>query len=66
MRKWLAMPGALLGLLLAVPARAEWTALISSGDFTGIKTDVGTAAAGLISVCLIVLGVGMLIRAFGR
>lgn len=43
-----------------------WTPLISSGDFTGINTDVGLVAAGIIGVLLIVLGIGILVRALSR
>lgn len=41
-----------------------YTPLISSSDFTGIVTDVQTSAGGLISVALVVVGVGFLIRVF--
>lgn len=54
------------GAVVASPAYAEWTSLVSGTDFDGIKGDVGTCAAGIISVCLIVLGIGILMRALGR
>ncbi len=47
----------------ATPAYAEYTSLISASDFTGIETDVGTAATGIVSIALIILGVGILISA---
>ena len=52
------------GALAGLPhmARAEWTPLLASSSMDGIKADVGLAAAGIISVCLIVLGVGVLMR----
>lgn len=43
-----------------------WTSLISSSDFTGIMTDVGTTATGIISVILVVLGLGILVRVLGH
>lgn len=43
-----------------------WTPLIASADFTGISTDVGLVAAGIIGVMLIVLGIGILVRALSR
>lgn len=43
-----------------------WTPLINTADFTGIMTDVGTTAAGIISVVLVVLGLGILIKVLGR
>lgn len=43
-----------------------WTPLVSSGDFTGISIDVGLVAAGIIGVMLIVLGIGILVRALSR
>lgn len=43
-----------------------WTPLINSSDFAGIQTDVLTTAVGIISVVLIVLGIGILIRVLAR
>lgn len=43
-----------------------WTPLITAADFTGIQTDVGTTATGIIAVLLVVLGVGLLARVFMR
>jgi len=43
-----------------------WTPLITSEMFTGIQTDVLTTATGIISVVLIVLGIGILIRVLAR
>lgn len=43
-----------------------WTPLINSSDFTGILTDLGTSAAGIMSVVLVVLGIGILVRTFTR
>lgn len=52
--------------VLPAPVFAEWTSLVSSGDFTGIAADVSTAVAGIISIALIILGASLLMRAFGR
>ena len=41
-----------------------YTSLINSSDFDGIVADVQTSAGGLISVALVVVGVGFLIRVF--
>ena len=41
-----------------------WTPLILSTDFDGIKSDLLTASTGLLTVCLIVLGAGIIIRTF--
>lgn len=43
-----------------------WTPLIQSSDFTGIMTDMGATATGIISMSLIVLGLGLLVRALMR
>ena len=47
-------------------ARADWTPMITSSSFTGITADAGTAASGIVGVCLIVLGLGMLMRVLTR
>lgn len=41
---------------------STWTPLITSGSFTGITADVGSAASGIVGVCLIVCGVGILVH----
>lgn len=60
---WLAVLGVLCSTGMA---RAEWTPLISAGDFAGITTDVGTVAAGIIGICLVIIGLGMLVRVLSR
>lgn len=45
---------------------AAYTPLIASTDFTGILADVTTAAGGIVSVALIVIGLGMLVRVLSR
>lgn len=57
---------AVSGAVVALPgsALAEYTPLITSGDFTGIQTDVSTAVTGIISISLIILGATILLRAF--
>lgn len=59
------VPVCLLALLFTVPtlAHAEWTPLISSSNFSGIQTDLTTAAAGILACIVIVLGIGLLLRA---
>lgn len=44
----------------------EWTPLVSNTMFTGIKADMGTAAVGIMAVCLIILGIGLLMRVLGK
>lgn len=39
-----------------------WTPLITASDFLGIQTDVTTVAVGIISIMLIVVGIGILIK----
>lgn len=41
-----------------------WTPLITADAFTGIRTDLLTSTAGLLSLILIVAGIGILIRVF--
>ena len=45
---------------------AAWVPLISSDSFTGIQTDVTTTAAGIVSVLLIIVGIGLLVKVLGR
>jgi len=44
----------------------EWTPLIASTDFDGIQVDLMTAVTGLLSLALIIVGVGVLYRVFAR
>ena len=39
-----------------------WTPLIQASDFLGIQTDVTTVAVGIISLMLVVVGIGILIK----
>ena len=43
-----------------------WTPLIAATDFDGIRADLLTSTAGLLSIVLIILGVGVLYRVFSR
>lgn len=43
-----------------------YESLISAGDFDGIQADVITAVGGIMSVIIIVVGAGLLIRALTR
>ena len=49
------------GLALAADA---YTPLISSSMFDGVRTDVNTAAAGIITILMIVVGLGLLVKVF--
>lgn len=43
-----------------------WTPLISSTFFDGVRTDMLTAAAGILGLALIIFGIAMLVRTVGR
>lgn len=43
-----------------------WVPLVSATDFAGINTDLGTIAAGIIAACVIIIGVGLLVRVFSH
>lgn len=62
----MAVISALLWSLFGRVVWADYTPLVTSASFTGIQTDVTTAAAGIVSVCLIVVGLAFLVRAFTR
>lgn len=49
---------------ISIPAVAfaDWTPLVTSDSFTGISADVQTAAAGIMAVVLVILGVAVLMR----
>ncbi len=60
---------AVLSALFSLPSVAgavTWTSLINSTDFDGVRADVLTTAGGVISVVLVVLGLGILIRVLSR
>ncbi len=67
---WIAFLAAISGAIMWLSQRAvfaaDYTPLITSTSFDGIRTDVTTAAAGIVSICLIVIGLGVLIRVFTR
>ena len=65
-RLYLTILGVGAALLWVPRAYAEWTPLIASTDFAGIKADMLTAVAGLMAVVLIVLGIGVLIKVISR
>jgi hypothetical protein len=43
-----------------------YTPLITSDDFDPVRADVTTAAVGIISLVLIVIGLGILVRVLSR
>ncbi len=65
MKKILAVLGALF-CLPSVAGAVTWTSLINSTDFDGVRADVLTTAGGVISVVLVVLGLGILVRVLSR
>lgn len=40
----------------------SWTPLISATDFVGIRADVLSTAGGIISILLIVVGIGIIYK----
>jgi len=57
------VPVILLGITHHALA-TTYTPLISSDMFDGVRTDVNTAAAGIITILIIIVGVGLLIKVF--
>jgi len=56
-----------MAALIGLKAKAyAYTSLISAGDFTAIETDVTTAATGIITIAIIILGAALLIGALRR
>jgi len=47
-------------------AMAEWTPLIDSGAFSGMRSDVMTAVGGVMSIVIIIIGAALIIRALTR
>ena len=45
---------------------ATWTPLLDATSFAGIHADLLTAVAGIIGLVLIILGLGLLVRALSR
>jgi len=43
-------------------AFAEWTPLITTTDFEGVKADVLTAGTGVLAIAVIILGLMFIIR----
>ncbi len=54
----------LLGITGLALATTAYTPLISSDMFDGVRTDVNTAASGIITILIIIVGVGLLIKVF--
>lgn len=48
------------------PVLAAWTPLVALTDFDGIKTDVLTTSSGIVSILLIIVGIGLLVKVLGR
>ncbi|HBT90004.1 hypothetical protein [Desulfobacter sp.] len=54
----------LFGITGRALATTGYTSLISSDMFDGIRTDVNTAAAGIVTILIIVVGLGLLVKVF--
>jgi len=39
-----------------------WTPMIDASWFDGIKADVLSASSGILTICLIILGAGLIIK----
>jgi hypothetical protein len=50
----------------ATYAAADWTPMVTSSTFSGVQSDLGTAAVGILACCAIIMGIGLLIRAIAR
>lgn len=48
------------------PVHAAWTPLIQASDFDGIRTDMLATASGIVTILLIIVGLGLLIRSLNR
>jgi len=56
-----------MAAMICLKAKAyAYTSLISAGDFTAIEADVTTAATGIITIAIIILGAALLIGALRR
>lgn len=66
LKRWRVSLLAAVSFLVPSMVFASWTPLISSSSFTGIQTDVQTAASGILAIALVILGVGLLIRVLSR
>lgn len=44
----------------------EWTPMLSSTFFNGVRTDMLTATGGILGLALIIFGLAMLMRVIGR
>ncbi|WP_319548092.1 hypothetical protein [Desulfogranum marinum] len=44
----------------------EWTPMISSAFFDGVRADLLVAVSGILSLVLIILGLAILTKAFGN
>lgn len=54
----------LFGITARALATTEYTPLITATMFDGVRTDVNTAAAGIITILIIVVGLGLLVKVF--
>lgn len=67
MKKRILTTVALMGVALPTMAQAEdWTPLITSTMFDGIKADLILMVGGIVTLFFIVFGLAMLMRAGGR
>ena len=67
MKKRILKSVALVSIALPTMAQAEdWTPLISSSMFDGIKADLILMVGGIVTLFFIVFGLAMLMRAGGR
>ena len=67
MKKRILKSVALMGVALPAMAHADdWTPLISSTMFDGIKADMILMVGGIVTLFFIVFGLAMLMRAGGR
>ena len=48
--------------MISLPAVVTWTPLITSASFDGVRADLLTTVAGIVSLLFILLGLGILYR----
>ena len=67
MKKRILKSVALMGVALPARSQAEdWTPLISSTFFDGVRADMVLMVGGIVTLFFIVFGLAMLMRAGGR
>lgn len=56
----------LSALIHQIAFAAEWVPLVTTTTFDGIRNDVLLAASGIVSIIVVLVGIGILWRNFGK